>query len=103
MPYFVLYALDKPDSSDIRDTHRAAHRARLRDPGDAPIRVHIGGPMTDDAGQMIGSMLVIEAPSKSDVETFVDGDPYTENGLYARVDIRPYSWGLGEPKERRYG
>lgn len=103
MPYFVIYALDKPDSSDIRDTHRAAHRARLRDPGDLPITFHVGGPMTDDDGKMIGSMLVVEAPSKEVVETFEHGDPYSVNGLYERVDIRTYNWGLGTPEAKIYG
>lgn len=103
MPYFVIYALDKPGMSDVRNAHRPAHRARLRDPGDIPIWVAIGGPMTNDAGEMIGTMLVVEAPAKETVETFVQGDPYALAGLYDRVDIRPYRWGLGEPKELRYG
>ena len=31
--HFVVYALDKPGSGDMRAAHRDAHRARLREPG----------------------------------------------------------------------
>lgn len=103
MPYFVVYALDKSGMSDLRATHRPAHRARLRDPDGMALHVHTGGPLTDEDGQMIGTMLVVEAASKSVVERFLQGDPYSVAGVYDRVDIRPYAWGLGQPNEVIYG
>lgn len=103
MPYFIVYALDKPGMEDVRDAHRPAHRARLRDPEGQPIRVHIGGPLMDASGKMNGSMLVVEAPSQTEVKTFVAGDPYSIAGLYETVEIRHYNWGLGTPKEVLYG
>lgn len=103
MPYFVIYALDKAGVSDIRSLHRPAHRERLREPDSPDIWVHSGGPLEDDNGQMIGSMLIIEAPTKATVETFIDEDPYSIAGLYECVDIRHFKWGLGQPAEKRFG
>ena len=58
--HFVVYALDKPGSGDIRAAHRDAHRARLREPGQ-PLKVVTAGPMLDDAKNAIGSLLVSDA------------------------------------------
>jgi uncharacterized protein YciI len=58
--HFVVYALDKPGSGDIRAAHRDAHRARLREPGQ-PLKVVTAGPMLDDAKNAIGSLLIIDA------------------------------------------
>lgn len=98
MAYYVVHALDKADKSEIRLANRPAHRARLRNP-EEPVRVHVGGPLLDDAETMIGTMLIVEANDRSDVETFLSGDPYTKAGLYRSVQIHPYLWGIGEPGE----
>ncbi len=96
MPHFIVYALDKPDRLDKRIETRDAHRARLRNP-DHPVTVAIGGPIHDDAGRMIGSVLVVEAETKAVVEAFVAGDPYTTNDVYGAITIHPYTWGIGNP------
>jgi uncharacterized protein YciI len=94
--YFAVYALDKPGSAAIRAENRPAHRARLRQ-HDHPVKARIGGPLTDEAGAMIGTLLVIEAETRAAVEAFMAGDPYAAAGLYASVEIRPFAWGLGAP------
>lgn len=96
MAHFVLYALDKPGREAARAEARSAHRARLRQ-HDHPVTVEIGGPLLDDSGRMIGTMLVIEAGAKADVEAFVAGDPYVTGDVYGSVAIHPYNWGLGNP------
>lgn len=96
MPHFVLYALDKPGREAARLEARPAHRARLRE-HDHKVAVRVGGPLLDDAGKMIGTMLVIEAGAKAEVEAFVAGDPYVAADVYASVAIHPYNWGLGNP------
>lgn len=96
MAHFVVYALDKPGRQAARLEARPAHRARLRE-HDHPVAVRIGGPLLDDAGTMIGTMLIVEAQTKQQVEAFVAGDPYMAVDIYASVAIHPYNWGLGNP------
>ncbi|MEZ5841011.1 MAG: YciI family protein [Hyphomicrobiales bacterium] len=96
MAYFVVFATDRDGHGAVRAAHRPAHRERLRS-NDHPVRVLIGGPTLDAAGAMNGTMLVIEAGALGDVETFMAGDPYVRAGLYGRLEIRPYAWGLGVP------
>lgn len=96
MAYFIVYALDKPGREAARLEARPAHRTRLREHGH-PLTVHIGGPLLDDAGRMIGTMLIAEAATKQEVEAFVAEDPYVAADVYASVAIHPYNWGLGNP------
>lgn len=97
MPYFVVHALDAPGKAKVRAEARPAHRARLRD-HDHPLKVHIGGPLLDDAGEMCGTMLIIEAEDKEAVGHYLAGDPYSKAGVYGRVEVHGYNWGLGQPE-----
>lgn len=98
MAYFAVHALDKPGSGAIRAENRPAHRARLR-AHDHPLQVVVGGPLMSDDGSMVGTLLIVDAATREEVEAFVSGDPYATAGLYERVDIRPFAWGLGAPAQ----
>jgi uncharacterized protein len=96
MAHFVVYALDRPGREAARFEARPAHRARLRE-HEHPVTVRVGGPLLDDAGSMIGTMLIVEAATRQQVESFVAGDPYVFADVYGSVAIHPYNWGLGNP------
>ena len=96
MANFMVYALDKPNRQTARLMARDAHRARLCE-HDHPVRVMIGGPLLDDDGGMVGTMLVVEAESMDLVRRFVDQDPYVCTDVYASVAIHHFNWGLGNP------
>jgi len=83
---------------DERLRVREAHRARLR-AGAPGLRVVLGGPTTDAAGAMAGSLLVIAADHIEQVRAFVAGDPYVQAGVYDpdSVQILPWDWGMGRP------
>lgn len=99
MPYFCVYAVDKQGTAELRAKWRPEHRQRLRE-HDHPVTVRIGGPLTDDAGNMIGTMLVIEAERRSDVEAYMAGDHYVKAGLFETLTIAGYNWGLGQPEAK---
>lgn len=97
--FFVMFATDKPGHAQVRASVREPHRLYLRDPGTHKVRVHLGGPTLDEESeQMNGTMLVIEADSIDEVRAFVADDPYSQAGLFSAVEIRPWNWGLGQPK-----
>lgn len=91
MPLFVLTATDKPNALDLRTATRPAHVDYVRGSG----RVKIGGPLLDAAGEMTGSMLVIEADDLAAAEAFVANDPYVKAGLFERAELRPFKLTLG--------
>lgn len=95
--YFAVFAQDKPDQGDLRNRLRPAHRAWLRDPGQHPIKVHLGGPLLNAKGRMNGTLLVIEAANADQVHAFLAEDPYCANQLFAKLEVCPWQWSLGHP------
>jgi len=93
--YFAVWATDRPGMTAERARVREAHRARLREGGRDGLKVVLGGPTTDEAGAMNGSLLVVEARDIAAVRDFIAGDPYVLGGVYDTVEVRPWRWGLG--------
>ncbi len=86
MAHFVLTCIDKPDSLALRMATREAHFAYARGQG----VVRLGGPFLDPAGDMAGSLIIIEAEDLAAAQAFSDNDPYKLAGLFERVEIRPW-------------
>ena len=94
MPLFTIYALDVPNSGPMRAEHGESHRARLKAAVD-PVRVVVAGPLRNDEEKPVGSLLVVEAASIDQVHDFVAADPYSINGIYDTVDVRPFVVTIG--------
>ena len=97
--YFAVYALDKPGRLAAREAARERHRAYLRAPNPHGVEALLGGPLCDERGAMNGTLLVLRAPSRADVERFVAADPYIAADVFERVEIRAWRWGLGAPPD----
>jgi hypothetical protein len=83
---FVLTAIDKENSLALRMQTRAAHFEYAKATG----MIKLGGPFLDAAGEMAGSMIVIEAADLAAAKAWAASDPYAKAGLFASVDIRPW-------------
>lgn len=92
MALFVLTCLDRPGAFALRLSVREDHLAFVRAKGAV---VKLGGPFLDAAGEMAGSMLIIEAPDMAAAEAFAAEDPYGRAGLFETVTIRPYRVTVG--------
>lgn len=49
-----------------------------------------GGAILDDAGKMIGSMILYEFPDRMSLDEALKTEPYIVNGVWKEVDIRPF-------------
>jgi len=85
MPLFVLTCLDKPGALAVRMAAREDHLAWA---ADKPVK--LGGPFLDEAGDMAGSLIIIEVADLAAAKAFNAADPYTKAGLWASVDIRQF-------------
>ncbi|MGA8514001.1 MAG: YciI family protein [Burkholderiaceae bacterium] len=92
---FALMCTDKPDGLEIRLANRPAHIVFLKSLGDA---LKAAGPFLNDAGDMVGSLLIIESADKSAVSAIADRDPYAMAGLFDVVDIRAWKWVVKNPE-----
>ena len=60
------------------------------------FRSVLAGPTLDNAaGRMNGTLLILAAADLQAAQRFVQADPYSEAGVYQRVEIRPFVCGLG--------
>jgi hypothetical protein len=93
---FVIHAIDKAGDGSARQANREAHLAYA---GEHAAMIRLGGPLLGEDGQsMVGSMLVIEADDMAAAKAWAAKDPYAVNGVFERVDIRPYKAVLGTIK-----
>jgi uncharacterized protein YciI len=67
MAIFAVVCIDKPGGLALRVATRADHLAFIAAKGEM---VRLAGPFLDAAGEMCGSMLIIEAENLAAVETF---------------------------------
>jgi len=92
--WYVIYALDNPDSLAKRLSVRPAHLERLHALRDAG-RVLLAGPMpnidAEDPGPagFAGSLIVAEFSDLAAARAWADADPYLAAGIYRQVDVRP--------------
>ena len=91
MALFVIYCKDKPGALDTRLATRPTHLDYLSAAG----LVKAAGPLLDDAGSPIGSLLIVEAEDRAAVQTFLDNDPYTLAGIFESTEIQSWRVGVG--------
>ena len=86
MPLYALTCLDKPGHLEVRKANRDAHLAHIADTG----CVVQAGPFLDDAGQMCGSLVILDRPDRAGAQAWAEADPYVGAGVYARVTVKPF-------------
>jgi len=93
MPLFMIAAFDKADSLPLRMATREAHLAYMGARRDA---VKLGGPMLDEAGDMAGSLLIVEVADLAAAQALSAADPYRLAGLFERVEVKAFRATLGQ-------
>jgi uncharacterized protein YciI len=84
----MLYAfilVDKPGGLPLRHEVRPEHKAYL---GAVADRIAFAGPFVSDEDQsMVGSLLVIDFPSRAAAQEWLAAEPFTKAGLYASTAV----------------
>lgn len=88
---FALIAKDKPGSLDIRKANREAHVAYLK----ASDAVEMAGPFLDEAGNMCGSLIVLEFEDITEAQAWAAEDPYKKADLFESVEIIAWNKVIG--------
>ena len=91
MPLYMMLCTDKPEALDLRMANRAAHLAYVAETG----CVVLAGPVLDDAGQMAGSLLVLECENIAAARDWGAGDPYAQAGLFESVRLQEWKKVVG--------
>lgn len=93
--FYAIMATDVPDSGDKRAATRARHVDYLKELIDEG-RVLLAGPHpgidSPDPGPagMSGSLIVAEFDCLADAERWAAGDPYSREGVFESVSVKPF-------------
>jgi hypothetical protein len=87
---YLLIAYDGKDEQalDRRMRARDAH-IRMGDEMAAAGRQLYGTAILDDAGTMIGSMLVLDFPTRAALDAWLAVEPYMIGDVWREIEIRP--------------
>jgi uncharacterized protein YciI len=83
---FAITSMDKPGALSLRMASREKHLAYTGETGAAKI----GGPFLDEAGNMAGSFIIIEAADMAAAKAWAENDPYARAGVFVSTEIKPW-------------
>ena len=86
MPHFLV-EYREIGSAEAREAHRPEHIAYRKGLGAA---LPLAGPILDDAGSPVGSLVILEADSKAEAEKVALQDPFVANAIMELASVRPY-------------
>ena len=86
----MLYSLvlkDAQGSDAARKTHHEGHVAHFKA---HKAQLALSGPLTDDQGNAIGSLVVIACDSEAAARAFIEADPFFDAGVWESVFIAKF-------------
>jgi len=86
---YVIHAYDYPNSFDKRMATRSDHLDYVRKLK-ANGQFILGGALLDEAGQMMGSMLMLTLDTDDQLQEYLRTDPYIVQGVWEKIDVKPF-------------
>ena len=100
MQYLVTaYDGTDPDAPARRQAVREAHLAGARRLT-AEGRILIGGAILNDSGEMIGSAVIVDFPSRAELDDWLKSDPYVTGGVWQKIEVIPFRAAVRTGKDR---
>ena len=87
----ALICTDKANALQTRLDNRAAHLAHIEASG----VVEMAGPFLNAAGQMTGSLVVLNVETLAEAQAWAEADPYARAGLFESVRISEWKKEVG--------
>ena len=91
MPLYMMLCTDKPGALELRKATREAHLAYVAETG----CVVQAGPLLDAAGEMAGSLIVLDLPDMEAAKLWGANDPYAKAGLFDAVRVQEWKKVIG--------
>ena len=93
---FVIIGRDGTDADAParRQAVRPTHLEEIQPLVDAG-NILLGGAILDDTGAMVGSVILAEFPSRSELDAWLDHDPYVTGGVWQQIEVAPFRVAVG--------
>ena len=96
MPQLLLIAHDGDDAEAL-DRRMAVRPTHLE--GIAPLveagHIPLGGPILDDEGRMIGSLIIADFPDRAALDAWLTNDPYVTGDVWRDIEVVPFRVSVG--------
>ncbi len=90
---YVMFCIDRPGAEEKR---RAALPGHIEYLATNPIKIVMSGPLvSDDGAKTIGSLYMLEAANRAEIEKFQRADPLYNAGIWEMVEVRAFNKRLG--------
>jgi uncharacterized protein YciI len=93
---YLILAHDGTDAGakQRRMAVRPAHLENVR-PLEARGMLLIGGALLDDAGEMVGSVCVVNVADRAELDAWLAADPYVTGAVWQRIEVKPMRVAVG--------
>jgi len=93
---FLVLARDGTDEGALerRQKTRPSHLESIGPLVDAG-NVLVGGAILSEGGEMIGSMLLVDFPSREDLDAWLTRDPYVRDEVWKEIEVQPFRTAVG--------
>jgi len=90
---FIMFCIDRPGAEEKRRQALPGHIEYL---ATNPIKIVMSGPLvSDDGAKTVGSLYMIEAADRAEVERFQRADPLYNADIWETVEVRAFNKRLG--------
>lgn len=85
---FIVLAFDgtDPEAPARRQSARAAH-LKMVDEATARGEQILGVAILDDSGKMTGSLMVMDFPSRAQLDAWLEKEPYVTGRVWQKIDV----------------
>lgn len=86
---FTMFCIDKPGMEEARAAAMKPHVDYL---ATGVIKIVMSGPlMSDDGEKVVGSLYVVEAENRAEIEEFQKNDPLVQADIWQLVEVRAFN------------
>lgn len=90
---YAIIARDNPDAGEARSHYREQHLEHFRDIADS---LAVAGPLFDDAGKSVGSLIVVKAENSETARALIAGDPFFSQQVWSEIEISGFKAASGD-------
>ena len=83
--YFIILCFDQPHVGELREKTRPAHLEYLKRHHDL---MHLGGPMENDDGGIIGTIFIVNVADRAAALAFTKEEPFHKAGVFESIIVR---------------
>eukprot|EP01135_Chromosphaera_perkinsii_P006800 Nk52_evm1s598 gene=Nk52_evmTU1s598 len=90
---YAIFCEDKPGTGELRKATRPSHLKNV-DALNAEGRIILAGPHPipgkEESGEVSGSLIVAKFESLEEAEKWINSDPYSVEGVFAKTTVKPF-------------